>query len=157
LKSLLVRIGRLEELADLESTYIDRGGEHFRVNLKDYVSCGSDDDIELADGDILNIPKIDQFIVVGGEVQVPGRFLYQDDWAVARYIGLAGGPTENGSVDRVVIYSPDGSSRKAGKDAVPNRGDVIIVKKSKTKLFGEFFSGLIRLGTVVITIIVLTK
>ncbi|MCK4236053.1 MAG: SLBB domain-containing protein, partial [Candidatus Krumholzibacteria bacterium] len=108
------------------------------------------------DGDILNVPAIYQAVAVGGEVQEPGKFPYQSDWTVIQYIGLAGGPTQDGSVSRVVIYSPDGTSRNVGKDTRPNRGDVIIVKRSKRKILGEFFSGLVRLGTVVISIIVLT-
>jgi hypothetical protein len=47
--------------------------------------------------------------------------------------------------------------RDADKNTRPNRGDVIIVKKSKVRLAAEFFSGVIRLGTVVISIIVLSQ
>lgn len=90
-------------------------------------------------------------------MQIPGKFPYEGDWTVAQYVGLAGGPTNEGSVDRVVIYSPDGVSRKGDGEARPNRGDVIIVKRSKAKIFGSVFSNLITMGTVVISIIVLTK
>jgi hypothetical protein len=114
-------------------------------------------DIRLKDGDKLYIPSVNEIIAVGGEVKVPGSFKYQGDLTVAHYIGLAGGPTENGSIGRIVIYSTDGSIRGVAKDARPNRGDVIIVKKSRVRLVGEFFNGVIRLGTVVISIIILTR
>ena len=60
-------------------------------------------------------------------------------------------------MSRVVIYSPDGTRRSAHKDTHPARGDVIVVKRSTWSVAGEFFGGLIRLGTVVVSIIVLTR
>jgi len=158
LAELLIRVGTFEELADLDAAYIEKkNGELITVNVRDYTVPGQGKNLPLMDGDVLFIPWIQNTVTVGGLVQQPGKFTYMNDWPVIKYIGLAGGPTEEGSVNRIEIYSLDGSSRKAGKDSLPKRGDVIIVKKSKAKLFGEFFSGLIRLGTVVISIIVLTK
>jgi hypothetical protein len=107
--------------------------------------------------DVLHIPELKQTVTVGGEVQLPGEFAYQNDWTVVQYIGLAGGPTDRGSVDRVVIYSLDGTTRNVGRDAVPSRGDVIVVKRSKWSLLGGFFSGLIGVSAVIISIIALTK
>ncbi|MCX5754194.1 MAG: hypothetical protein NTW97_11245 [Candidatus Krumholzibacteria bacterium] len=90
-------------------------------------------------------------------MNLPGEFAYSGDLSIVQYIGLAGGPTKDGSVDRVVVYSTDGRARGVGRDARVNRGDVIVVKKSAYKLFGDFVGGVIRLGTVVISIIVLSN
>lgn len=155
---LLVKAGGFEENADLDSAYLERRGERLvRINLRDYVSPHPVNDLPLEDGDVLTVPPIHPNVTVGGEVNSPGEFQYRSDLTVIYYIGLAGGPNEEGDVNRVVIFSPDGSSRRAKGDSYPSRGDVIIVKRSKLKIFGEFFGGLIRLGTVVISIIVLTK
>ena len=80
-----------------------------------------------------------------------------NDWTVATYIGMAGGPTADGSMTRVDIYSSDGVKRKASADSRPNRGDVIVVKRSRSKILGAVVSGIVQLGTVVITIIVLSQ
>jgi len=106
---------------------------------------------------LLTIPRIPSTITVGGEVTKPGEFNFNGDLTVAQYVGLAGGPTGDGSMNSVVIYSPDGKSRGAHRDVHPSRGDVIIVKRSHYRILGDLLGGVIRLGTVVISIIVLTR
>ncbi len=158
LSELLIRTGGFEENAALDSAIVERkDGTRLRVDIREILRQGSDVDIPLDDGDVLEIPSIYQNVTVGGEVQEPGQFPYRNDWTVAHYVGLAGGPTLEGSIDRAIIVSPDGSSRKVGKEDRPERGDIIIVKRSRYRLLGEFLSGVIRLGTVVVTIIVLAK
>ncbi len=158
LSNLLARVGSFNNSADLRAVSIERENkEHLRIDLTKYLSQNVDLDIRLKDGDKLYVPSVHTIVAVGGEVQTPGSFKYQGDLTVAHYVGLAGGPTEKGSMGRIVIYSPDGSVRKTTKDARPNRGDVIIVKKSKVRLAAEFFNGVIRLGTVVISVIIITR
>ncbi len=158
LTELLARIGSFKPDVDFSGASIERkSGEVIRLDLKDYLPPSPIRQMELRNGDMLHIPEISRMIAVGGEVQLPGKFPYEGDWTVAQYIGLAGGPTNEGSMDRVVIYSPDGFFRKADGQIRPNRGDVIIVKKSKSTLFGNFFSNLVTMGTVVISILVLTE
>lgn len=157
LSNLIARIGGFDPDADLRAASIERDDKSLiRVDMTKYLSGDVTVDVPLRDGDKLYVPRLHRIVAVGGEVKTPGSFDYQGDLTVAHYVGLAGGPTEEGDINRVVIYSPDGSMHKADKDTRPNRGDVIIVKKSMTRLVAEFFSGVIKLGTVVVTIIVLT-
>lgn len=158
LTELLVRTGRFEQYADLDNVTLERkNGTIIDVDVREYLSPTDPAEFPLEDGDVLHVPGIHKSVAVGGEVQVPGQFPYSSDLTVAHYVGLAGGPTAKGSINRIVIYAPDGSVRTAAGRSYPNRGDVIIVKRSKSTIFGEFFGGLIRLGTVVISIIVLTR
>jgi protein involved in polysaccharide export with SLBB domain len=155
---LIVRFGGFNDKADLTAAYIDRAdGKVFRVDLKDLLAPSSTKDFLLVDGDVLTIPAIAMNIAVGGEVNKPGEFAYSGDLTIAQYVGLAGGPTRDGSVNRVVIFSRDGTQRNADRNSRPSRGDIIIVKRSMWSLAGEFFGGLIRIGTVVVSIIVLTR
>jgi protein involved in polysaccharide export with SLBB domain len=157
LESLIRRIGRFEDLSNLDMATLDRkNGEVIEIDIRSILSDQSKPGIRLENGDVLSIGRIFEGVLVGGEVQEPGEFPYMGDWTVARYVGMAGGPTERGSVDRVDIFSPDGKKKSAGRDYRPQRGDVIIVKKSKSHILGNVVDGIIRLGTVVITIIVLT-
>ncbi|MCK4350530.1 MAG: hypothetical protein KAX13_06710, partial [Candidatus Krumholzibacteria bacterium] len=80
-----------------------------------------------------------------------------NEWTIAKYIGMAGGPTDNGSMTRVELYSPDGTKRNVSPDDRPNRGDVIIVKRSRLRVFSEIAFGFIQVGTVIITILALTR
>ncbi|MGD1047459.1 MAG: SLBB domain-containing protein [Candidatus Krumholzibacteriaceae bacterium] len=155
---LIVRAGGLKPTADRSAAYIQKkNGTTVKLDLKDYMSPAPAKTIELEDGDALAIPEMPKTVSVGGEVNEPGQFPYNGDMTIVQYIGLAGGPTKDGSVDRVVIYSPDGHERGVGRDAHPDRGDVVIVKKSAYKVFGDFFSGVIRIGTIVVSILILNK
>lgn len=157
LESLIRRIDGFKEFSNLEMATLDRrDGEVINIDLKGILSGKGRSEIRLENGDVLSIGRIYEGVLVGGEVQEPGEFNYMGDWTVARYVGMAGGPTERGSVDRVDIFSPDGKKKSAGRDYRPQRGDVIIVKKSRSHILGHVMDGIIRLGTVVISIIVLT-
>jgi protein involved in polysaccharide export with SLBB domain len=155
---LLVRAGGFTEYADLDSVYVVRAdGERLKLGLRELLDRRGAGNIRLRDGDVLEVLSIYQRVSVGGEVRLPGQFPFRSDWTVAQYVGMAGGPTDEGSIDRVEIISPDGSSRSGGKGDYPIPGDVIIVKRSRTRILAEFLSGVVRLGTVVVTIIVLTR
>jgi len=158
ISELIVRAGGFQDKADLSSAYVARrNGEKLQVDLHDYLSPDPAKHLALEDGDVLTIPALRTTVTVGGEVSEPGEFAYNGDLTVIQYIGLAGGPAKDGSVNRVVIYSPDGTSHAADKDSHPSRGDVIIVKRSGYKILGSLFDGMLRIGTVVISILILNK
>ncbi|HSG29526.1 MAG TPA: SLBB domain-containing protein, partial [Candidatus Krumholzibacterium sp.] len=155
---LIARIGQFQPDVDFSAASIERrSGEIIRLDLKDYIPPNQTKDMPLMDGDMLHIPSVSKTVAVGGEVNMPGRFSYEGDWTVAQYVGLAGGPTENGSIDRVVIYSPDGISRNGNGSTRPNRGDVIIVKRSKAKILGGFFSSIVTTSMLVLSIIAVSR
>lgn len=155
---LVVRAGGFRDQADLSSAYVSRKtGEIVKANLNEYLLPDPAKRFALVDGDLLTIPELRRTVTVGGEVNEPGEFEYRGDLTVIQYIGLAGGPSKDGSVNRVVIYSPDGSSRPGHRDSRLNRGDVVIVKKSGFKIFGSLFDGILRIGTVVVSILILNK
>jgi protein involved in polysaccharide export with SLBB domain len=158
LSELLARVGKIDDMADLENAALERkSGDIIKLNLVEYLPPDPEKNLELEDGDVLGMSWKDEMVRVGGEVQQPGEFPHMNDWTVAKYIGMAGGPTKDGSMNRIDIYSPDGTKRKASADSRPNRGDVIVVKRSRSQILGAFVSGIVQLGTVVITIIVLSQ
>jgi len=156
--SLIVRAGGFKSSADLTAAYLARkGGSVMKLDLKDYLSPEPSKDLPLENGDELTIPYLATKITVGGEVNQPGEFPYSGDLSIVQYIGLAGGPTRDGSVDRIVIYSPDGRVRHAGRDSRVYGGEVIVVKRSTYKLFADVFRSTIQLGTFVVSIIILAN
>jgi protein involved in polysaccharide export with SLBB domain len=78
------------------------------------------------------------------------------DLTIVQYIGLAGGPTKEGSVDRVVVYAKDGSARGVSRDDLPNRGDVIVVKRAYSRILADVFRGVLSAGTLIVSILILT-
>jgi protein involved in polysaccharide export with SLBB domain len=158
LRTLVGRISTFNLDADLSAATLENvDGTITRVDLKRFIPPEKGPDIPLADGDILHIPKVDQTVAIGGEVQLPGRVSYTANWTVAQYIGAVGGPTREGSIDRVIIISTTGVSRSGNRDSIPNSGDVLIVKRSKTRIFADVFGGFIGLGTLIISIVALTN
>ena len=158
LSELLARVGKIDDMADLGNAALERkNGEIIELDLTEYLPPDPEKRLELEDGDVLGMSWKDDMVRVGGEVQNPGDFPHMNGWTVAKYIGMAGGPTKDGSMSRIDIYSPDGTKRKASADSRPNRGDVIVVKRSGSRIFGSLVTGIVQLGTVVITIIVLSQ
>ena len=158
LRSLLGRVAVFDIDADLTAATLERAnGELLRVDLKAFVPPGTAEDIPLMDGDMLHIPAVEQIVSVGGQVQIPGSVKFVSGWTVAQYVGAAGGPTAEGSIDRVTVISKNGRSINTGRHYMPNSGDVIIIKRSKTRIFADIFGGLIGVGTLVISIIALSQ
>jgi protein involved in polysaccharide export with SLBB domain len=158
LSELAVRLGRFDEFANLEETTIRRrNGELIKLNLEEYLPPGPVKEFELQDADVIDVPQLFQNVTVGGLVNEPGAFPYRNEYTVAQYIGLAGGPTTEGSIDRIEIVSPDGRRRGASGSTRPELGDVIIVKRASSRIFSEVFTGLVGLGALVISIVALTQ
>ncbi|RJR32062.1 MAG: hypothetical protein C4574_00405 [Candidatus Latescibacterota bacterium] len=157
LAELLVRAGGFTADADLAAAYVGkRSGGVIQLNLRDYLPPNAAKNLLLDDGDVLAIPRVPKTVTVGGEVNDPGEFEYMGDLTIVQYIGLAGGPTKEGSVNRVVVYSKDGSARNVSRDDLPNRGDVIVVKRGYSRILADVFRGVLSAGTLVVSILILT-
>jgi len=74
--------------------------EIIRVNLKDIQLGRAGRDIQLQDGDIINVPKA-QTLYVTGAVRNQGTIVYEPGMTVQQAIALAGGLTDRGSDRRI--------------------------------------------------------
>jgi len=84
---------------------------------------GTPNDIELKDGDSLNIPQNPSSVQVIGSVYNQTAFVFDADREYGDYIDLAGGYTENADKKRVYILKADGTAvRASGGDISWNRG-----------------------------------
>ena len=66
-------------------------------------------DIELVDGDTINIPKSKQSVSVIGEVFVSNTHIYSDDLDIDDYIKLSGGVTTFADESSIYLVKADGS------------------------------------------------
>ena len=82
----------------------------------------------LSNGDIVDIPR-DDGIMVNGFVQNPGAYAYVPGYLAYNYISMAGGNTKDGSINKIKIIHPNGSSSRSA-NTILKRGDVIIVERS---------------------------
>ena len=80
-----------------------------RVNLKEIQLGRAGRDIQLQDGDIINVPKA-QTLYVTGAVRNQGAIIYEPGMTVQQAIALAGGLTDRGSDRRIKAdrTMPDG-------------------------------------------------
>ena len=74
--------------------------EIIRVNLKEIQLGRAGRDIQLQDGDIINVPKA-QTLYMSGAVRNQGAIIYEPGMTVQQAIAVAGGLTERGSDRRI--------------------------------------------------------
>jgi protein involved in polysaccharide export with SLBB domain len=70
---------------------------------------GSEYDLELEDGDALNIPMMPSSVMVMGRVYNPNAILYSKDKPLEYYLNKVGGPAENADEKRIYLVKADGS------------------------------------------------
>jgi|tagenome__1003787_1003787.scaffolds.fasta_scaffold20526791_2 polysaccharide export outer membrane protein len=87
----------------------DNDVEIIRVNLKDIQLGRAGRDIQLQDGDIINVPKA-QTLYVTGAVRNQGAIIFEPGMTVQQAIAVAGGLTDRGSDRRIKVdrIMPDG-------------------------------------------------
>jgi len=158
----LRRVGRFREGFDLDRAVIERklpGGrqEYIRLNIEKILAGDPAGELELKNKDVITIPPIELKVYVGGEVKDPGEVPYYPGFTAARYIGLAGGLTEAGSLGKMDIYSVNGKKRKGRGNSAVFGGETILVKKRTSKILGSAFVSLTSITGLVISIIALTR
>ena len=88
---------------------------------------GSTDDILLADGDIILVPKTPSTTSILGAVAIPSAVLYQPGKTVGYYVNRAGGFTIDAAKDRMLLIRADGLVEKAKMSTKVGLGDQLLV------------------------------
>ncbi len=110
------------ETVDLEAISITRNDEILSIEPTQLFN------IKLQAGDIIDI-YTEKGVSVNGFVNVPGSYKFFPGYTCADYVGLAGGNSLEGNVNRAVVKHLDGTVEK-GPDVIIRRGDLIIVPRS---------------------------
>ena len=91
-------------------------------------------DVQLKDGDALEIPEYRQEISVLGEVQQPTSHLYNSEFRLRDYVDLSGGTKESADKTRIYVIKasgavalPGGSGWLSRKSLEIEAGDTIVV------------------------------
>ncbi|MBI4721341.1 MAG: SLBB domain-containing protein [Chitinivibrionia bacterium] len=162
LKDFIARIGRIKETYDPRKAVLERrtpGGtiEHLNLDLPAIMTGGPGGDTELEDRDILTIPWAELKVYVVGEVVKPGEVDFQAGFTAGRFISLAGGPNDKGSMDRLEVFSIDGTKRSADSNSLVYRGETILVKKKTSKIVGGLVLGMASITGLLLSVIAITK
>jgi protein involved in polysaccharide export with SLBB domain len=160
--SFLPRFTRLQRTHDLSRAVVERknaAGEidYIPVDLEAVIQGTGDGSLELMPGDVINIPSYETAVYVVGEVPQPGPIPFQRGLPAERYIALAGGPGSAGSIDRIEIISPDGSKRGGDRNSTVYRGETIVVKTKRSRIFQAVFVSVTSLTSLVLSIIAVSR
>jgi polysaccharide export outer membrane protein len=100
-----------------------------RVSLADLQLGRLSQNITLAEGDTIFVPKAEKFFITG-QVKSPGAYTYEHGLTVLQAISLAGGLTEKGSSRRIkVIRTLKGRKTEQGIDLADGiqPGDTLLI------------------------------
>lgn len=112
---------------ELSRVFINRKGESLTVNPADFGG------FTLQAEDKINFLS-ERGVAVNGFVQAPGGYEYIPGYTCSDYIGLAGGNTVQGDIDRVRVRHLNGKIEK-GLSVEISPGDVIIVPRTRKNIF----------------------
>jgi protein involved in polysaccharide export with SLBB domain len=162
IESFIPRFMRLREDHDLSRAVIERENEvgavaFIPVDLESIIAGEADGNILLQHEDIISIPEVDDYVFVAGEVVNPGEVEFQRGLPAERYIALAGGPSRAGSINKLKIYSRDGSSRDGNRESEVYRGDTILVERTVVSYIGPVFIGLTSFTSLIISVIAVSR
>lgn len=75
---------------------------------------GSDADIILRDGDIIDIPQLNNTVKISGAVYHPNTVAFSDSFSWRDYVNMAGGFAKNARRGELFAIYPDGTTAKRG-------------------------------------------
>ncbi len=162
LASFRPRFIRLRNDFDLANSNIERRQETGKVafipvDLKRLVDGDTTGTVALKSGDVINIPRLQDVVFVAGEVVAPGAKEFQSGLPAGRYIAMAGGPTETGSIDKLEIYDDHGHRRDGNRDTAVYRGETVLVKRRTGVILGNLFLGFVSLTSLFLSVYAVTS
>jgi len=157
LASFRPRFIRLRNDFDLANSNIERRQDDGKVtfipvDLKRLVEGDTTRAVVLKSGDVINIPRLQDIVFVAGEVVAPGAQEFQRGLPAGRYIAMAGGPTETGSIDKLEIYDDHGHRRDGNHDTAVYRGETVLVKRRTGVILGNLFLGFVSLTSLFLSV-----
>jgi len=150
---LTVRAGTNEESqlrkndAELLLQWIERAKEIEATGQVVITQADKIEDILLENGDIVNVPAVDNLVFVGGGVLFPNTFAINQEQAVEDYINMAGGYSQDEDLARIIISHRDGSFEDIDEgswfgslsDADIRSGDKILVLQKHDPKMRQIF------------------
>lgn len=88
---------------------------------------GIQQNLILQEGDVIVVPPKSQVVRISGEVMMAQAVMYQPDTTAADYIQDAGGYTDRGDDDKVIIIHPNAEVAIGGPDMPVRPGDEVLV------------------------------
>lgn len=93
--------------------------------------------VHLEDGDEIVIPQKTELVFITGEVRVPQTVLWNQEHSPDNYIEAAGGVSNRGDGDRLIIIRTNGSVQD-GSDPIQKGDHIMVLPTYDTKYFALF-------------------
>jgi protein involved in polysaccharide export with SLBB domain len=112
----LVEIEKRKQMMKLDSTFKDSiltDKQFFAVGIemdKILANPGSNIDLLVQPGDVINVPRQLQTVKVSGSVMNPLALIYEKNLGLGRYIDHAGGYTSKAKKSKAYVIYPNGTS-----------------------------------------------
>ncbi|MCB5231219.1 MAG: polysaccharide biosynthesis/export family protein [Candidatus Cloacimonas sp.] len=143
---LLPAITHKNYYSDFNKIFIKRDGEITRVEQSHVLNIG----------DSVYLHPEESYILVRGNVNIPGKYSFHGGKSAHYYISLAGGINRVGSSKRIIIVDKNGNRTKY-KGQPLNEGDAVLVPVSFRTYVSDYLTPIGTIFSLVTTIIVLTK
>ena len=140
------------QLAHLKNNY-----SLVELNLPEILKHpGGTEDYVLNEGDVIDIPRIRQTVIISGEVMNPITLAYVKGKSARYYINKAGGFSQNAKRSKAYIINANGSAASKGHIEVFPGSQIIVPKKPERKNNGlETFARILSVAISALTAAVL--
>ena len=109
ISDLVTRAGGLKEEAFLLGGRLMRGGKRVGLDFQKAITDQNPEhNVALMASDTLMVPPVPRMVQVEGEVYTPGLLKFVPGAFAGEYIAQAGGLTERGDQDRILLIEPTG-------------------------------------------------
>jgi protein involved in polysaccharide export with SLBB domain len=163
LSQAIKRAGGLLETADLNAAHIrrqrtDSTESVIPVDLYSLFVMGDPSaDVPLKKGDIIEIPRADREVYVTGIVASPGPYPYRPGLTAYEYIGMAGGPTIQGSARGWKVIDVRGRKRKIKPSDTLRPGETVMVPERFITKMGKILTPISAASTIIISIVAVQR
>ena len=171
ISSFIARAGGLKPTAYLEGSRLTRTLDtaglvpiDLKTALGDTMSRSN---VELLQGDVVEISYNKNVVQVKGQVFVPSAALYEKGAGLQYYLAQAGGTTDSADVDRIYVSLPSGKKWKSGWFIFPGEeilpGSLVYVPKKVERedktlpLLRDWSTIMASLAAITIAIVQVTK
>lgn len=143
-RDVIAKVGGIAPFGDLRLAFVDRTGpsgprQRVPVDLQRLlVERDETQNILLQNGDVLNLPVVEDKVFVVGEVKAPGAQDYRPDLTPREYLALAGGPGNRARIDDTTVTFRNGRTYVMAEAPPLEPGAVVTVPEVALKWYQDY-------------------
>jgi protein involved in polysaccharide export with SLBB domain len=144
IRDVVVKAGGAAAYADLRLAFVDRtatSGPRQRVPIdmqRMLVERDETQNILLQNGDVLNLPVVEDKVYVVGEVKSPGAQDFRPDLTPREYVALAGGPGNRAKIGATTVTFRSGRTYAMAEAPPLEPGTVVTVPEVAVKWWQDY-------------------